>query len=451
MAAPYPFTIPEAFAINAAGANRNTIPDAPIGDQRASWSLGYPPKTMTPVVAGGKPMLGPDMNGVLYALSTHAVYAQGGKLYNYNADVVVAIGGYAVGTMLGSVDGSTIWYCTLAGNTNDPDVSTTGWVAMYAYGITLIPGLNGGGGFPLTPAQASRPVIVLSGALVANQQIWLPAQLRRWLIVNACTGAFVLTVKTQAGTGVAIPQGGFSAPVEVWCDGTNIYNVVAPITLPTSVAATPDTIALRSNVGYLYATYFNQSSPLENQPMSAIFFEWNSDGFHRKIHPLNLQAQLALANFAGQVSNAQVPQSAVTQHSAAILANAALTLTPTAPTAGVGTNSAQVATTAFANPQQLQDSNGYVRFPGGVFMQWGAVAVGNLPPGGFTDVTVNFPQAFTALWNVQSSLLDDLSAGAGGVFTPVEFSRTLNNTSFRVRELNPGTQNIVLYWFAIGV
>lgn len=364
MAVPYPFTVPEAFAINAAGANRNTIPDAPIGDQRASWSLGYPPKVMTPVVAGGKPMLGPDMNGVLYALSTHAVYAQGGKLYNYNADVVVAIGGYSIGTMLGSVDGSTIWYCTLAGNTNDPDVSMTGWVAMYAYSITTIPGLNGGGGFTLTPAQSAAPVIVLSGTLVANQQIWLPAQLRRWLIVNACTGAFVLTVKTQGGSGVSIPQGGFSAPVEVWCDGTNIYNVVAPITLPTSVAPTPDTIALRSNVGYLYATYFNQSSSLENQPMTAIFFEYNSDGFHRKISPLNLQAQLALANFSGQVSNAQVPQAAVTQHSAAILNNAALTGTSTAPTQGVGTNNATIATTAFVVAQALGNGQNWANVTG---------------------------------------------------------------------------------------
>jgi hypothetical protein len=72
------------------------------------------------------------------------------------------------------------------------------------------------------------------------------------------------------------------------------------------------------------------------------------------------------SQLTGQASDAQVPESAVTQHEAAldlsftqmtdnptapqkadILASAALTGVPTAPTAGVGTNTTQVATTAF--------------------------------------------------------------------------------------------------------
>lgn len=320
MPAPAPQFIPQAFAQNAAGPNRNLIPDTTLSLQRASFDLGFPPQTMQPVVAGGKPMLGPDMNGVLYMLSSHAVYAQSGEPYHYSADVVVAIVGYKVGTLLGSVDGSTLWYNTVNGNTTDPDAGGAGWVALFSYGLAAIAGLNGGVRV-LTSAEYAKSVIVLTGALVANQQIVLPLQLRRWLIVNATSGAFSTTIKTAAGTGVIVPQGGFAAPVEVYGDGTNIYNVVAPVNLPIDQAATPLTIVQRTNAGYVLAVYFNQASAQENLTMSSIFFEQGNDGYLRKISPANFKLQ--------------------------IFASPAFTGVPTAPTAAPGTNTTQLATTAF--------------------------------------------------------------------------------------------------------
>lgn len=320
MSAPQPQFMPQPFAMNAAGPNRNVIPDVTANIQRASWNLGFPPLVMTPVIAGGKPMLGPDMNGVLYMVSSHAYYAQSGEPYHYNADVVVAIGGYKVGTLLGSLDGATLWYNILANNPNDPDTGGAGWVALFSYGMAPVAGLIGGVRV-LTTAEYAKSVIVLTGALVGNQQIVLPLQLRRWLIVNATSGAFNVTVKTAAGTGVIVPQAGFGAPVEVYGDGTNIYNVVAPVNLPIDQAATPLTIVQRTNAGYVLATYFNQNSALENFAISAVFAETANDGYHRK---------MSLANFLLQA-----------------LANAALTGIPTAPTAAPGTNTLQLATTAF--------------------------------------------------------------------------------------------------------
>jgi hypothetical protein len=350
MPATYPVFIPQPFANNAAGSDRNTIPNAPVGTQRASFNLGFPPLTMTPVVAGGKPMLGPDMNGILYMLSSHTVYAQSGQPYRWSSDVASAIGGYAVGTLLGSTDGATLWYNAVAGNTSNPDAGGAGWVAMYSYGITTISGLTGGVR-TLSAAEASKGVIILSGTLTANQQINLPVQYRRWLIVNTCTGNFNVTVKTPSGTGVIVPAGGLNGPVEVWCNGINIYNVVAPVNLPIDQAPNGLTIAQRTNAGYLFATYFNQSSGLENFAMTALYAD-AGDGYLRKISPANVQAQLPISGFPGQVSNGQVPQSAVTQHSAAILANAALTGVPTAPTAAPGTATSQIATTAFVQASQ---------------------------------------------------------------------------------------------------
>lgn len=345
MSAPTPQFIPEAFAMSAAGTNRNTIPAAPITSQRASFDLGFPPQTMTPIVAGGKPMLGPDMNGILYMLSSHTFYQQSGQPYRWNADVVVAIGGYAKGTILGSTDNVTIWFNTVAGNSSDPDAAGAGWEPMFSYGITLMPGTTGGT-VTLTPAQATKSVLVLSGALVANLQIVLPKSLRRWLIVNTTSGGFTTTVKTALGTGVPIPQGGYAAPTEVYGNGTNIYNVVAPITLPTSVSPTANTIVLRSNAGYVYATFLNQSSALDNFTISEVY-AGVGDGFLRKINRTNFAANFLLSWFAGQVTNAQVPQGAVTQYKAPILSSAALTGTPTAPTAAAGNDSTQVANTAF--------------------------------------------------------------------------------------------------------
>lgn len=347
MPAAYPQFINQPFANNAAPTDRNTIPNTTLNTQRASFNLGFPPLTMLPVVAGGKPMLGPDMNGILFMLSSHAVYQQTGQPYRWSADVVAALapGGYAVGTLLGSVDGLTLWYNIVNNNTSNPDAGGAGWVAMYSYGITNIAGLAGGVRV-LTTAESRMSVIVCTGALVANQQIVVPNQIRRWLIINSTTGAFSLTVKTAAGAGIAIPQGGFTSPAEVWSDAINVYNVVAPVNLPIDQAANPLTIAQRTNAGYLFATYFNQSSPLENLAMAAIYFDFG-DGYHRKISPANFQAQLPLSSFAGQVSNAQVPVGAVNQHRATILDNSNLTGVPTAPTAAPGTNNSQVATTAF--------------------------------------------------------------------------------------------------------
>lgn len=254
MGAPNPEFIPEAFAISAAPGFRNTIPAAPVTTQRASFDLGFPPLTMTPVVAGGKPMLGPDMNGILYMLSTHTVYQQTGQPYKYSADVAVAVGGYAPGTLLGSIDGMTVWLNLVNGNSDDPDSSgSLGWVPLYSYGATSIGGLVGGVRV-LTPVEAAKTVIVLSGALIGNQQIVMPNHVQSWLIVNQCTGAFNVTVKTVAGVGVNVPAGGFASPTGVYSDSADVYLTFAPAALPIDVSPTANTISKRDNLGYLYTT-----------------------------------------------------------------------------------------------------------------------------------------------------------------------------------------------------
>ena len=72
----------------------------------------------------------------------------------------------------------------------------------------------------LTDAEANNPVILLSGALIANVSLIIPASAKRIFSVNnSCTGAFSVTVKTPSGSGIVLPNGKTSL---VLSDGTNI-------------------------------------------------------------------------------------------------------------------------------------------------------------------------------------------------------------------------------------
>lgn len=249
MPAPTPPLVPQPFA---EGGTKNTIPDTTANTQRASFALGFPPRTMQPIDAGGAPMLGPDMNGILWDVTSWLYALQGGQLKPYDSDVSDAIGGYALGAVVLMADGAGYWISTTNANTTDPDAGGAGWQPVYAYGPTAITGLTGGDR-TLSAVEASRPFLVLTGALVANQQIIVPNAWRNWLVVNATTGAFTLTVKTAAGSGVAVPQGGAASPTAVWCDTVNVERVFVPSALPTSVVPAADTIVLRDNVGRQFA------------------------------------------------------------------------------------------------------------------------------------------------------------------------------------------------------
>lgn len=349
--AAYPPRLLEPIASDAGGSFiTNPMPDAPTGTNAASVQGGFPPVTMQPELSGGKPPLGQDMNGFLFLVSSHSFYVQCGQTYLYDATLAAFIGGYAVGTILGMTDGTGLWLNVTAGNMTNPDTGGAGWVPIAAYGNSTVTGLTGGT-VALTAAEAKYGVIVLSGTLTSNLRVNFPQTDQEWLVINNTTGAFTTTCQTAAAgsTGVVVPQGGFSSPIGVYSVGDgNLYPSVAPLSVPISQAATPLTLAERTNTGYLLAVYFNQSSNLENPTIGAVFVQNSAaDGYLRKITPANFAAQIALSAFAGQVTNGQIPLSAVSQWAASIFANAALTGAPTAPTAPNGTNSTVIASTAF--------------------------------------------------------------------------------------------------------
>lgn len=72
----------------------------------------------------------------------------------------------------------------------------------------------------LTAVEAASAVINLTGTLLANVNVIVPATpVRVYLVRNQTSGAFTVTVKTAAGTGTPVQQGTSSL---VYSDGTNI-------------------------------------------------------------------------------------------------------------------------------------------------------------------------------------------------------------------------------------
>jgi hypothetical protein len=66
--------------------------------------------------------------------------------------------------------------------------------------------------------QARRAILHVSGTLTSNSNIIVPALSKLYVIVNATTGAFTMSVKTSGGAAIAITQG-YSALLRVRSTG----------------------------------------------------------------------------------------------------------------------------------------------------------------------------------------------------------------------------------------
>jgi hypothetical protein len=228
-----PTLVPLAFAANG---TKNAIPEASqigVTPGAASLNDGFPPLTFTPVAAGGVPPAGADFNGVLNLITQSIRWAHGGGRYAFSSTFAADanVSGYPAGAELMSADLQGAWLSLNDANTDNPDTGPgTKWVPSRAYGVTSVTGLTNAN-VTLTPAQAAKNRITLAGTLTGNVQIVFPTWLREWTIINNTTGAFTVTAKTAAGTGVAIPQDG--SPTKVTGDGTNITQLAENIAAAT--------------------------------------------------------------------------------------------------------------------------------------------------------------------------------------------------------------------------
>lgn len=209
----------------ASAGGKNSIPVASqigITPGAASLTDGFPPLTRTPLAAGGSPPDGLDMNGILYELSAVVRWANAGGGYAYDSAFATDpnVSGYPKGARVMRSDGLGYWLNTTENNQVDPETSgavAAGWVPDFTSGATSVTMTSAN--VTLTPLQYGKPIIIITGTLTANLNLIFPDIAGKWIVVNSTSGAFTITAKTSAGTGVTLTQSSVSW---IYGDGINI-------------------------------------------------------------------------------------------------------------------------------------------------------------------------------------------------------------------------------------
>lgn len=204
-APPVPTKMVEAFAVNA-GASFITSP-FPVPSQisggnpgKASLNDGFTPLNMTSLAAGGIPMSGPDLNGILNLISQTVAALNSGQVFlPYDATYQTAIGGYPLGARVAqAANTSAYWTSTTAANVTDPDTGGAGWVSS----VPLHAGLTAAAGttHDQVLANASDQVLDINTAAGAAVFDTFVAQRDGQRLIINCTGANPLTVGGSGGT-----------------------------------------------------------------------------------------------------------------------------------------------------------------------------------------------------------------------------------------------------------
>lgn len=243
-------------------AGRTELPVTTADPTRASQTLGFPPLTMQPPESGGVPPQGEDFNGGMNQVARITWWTLNGGGWPFDATFATNsnINGYPNGALIQSADFRGYWLNTLDNNQINPDTVGTGWVPAFQYGSTAV--ATTGGTTTLTPAQAAKQGLSFTGVLASNATIIVPNWIKSWDVSNATTGAFALTVKTAAGSGIVIPQNG--ATTAVAGDGTNVTQSsrnIATGTNSTQAATIAQTVGRLLNVQYFLAAGTSTYTP----------------------------------------------------------------------------------------------------------------------------------------------------------------------------------------------
>lgn len=71
--------------------------------------------------------------------------------------------------------------------------------------------------------EARQMILNIGGALTAARNVVCPTSSKLYVIKNATTGGYAVTLKTAAGTGISVPNGN---AMILFCDGTNVVNAI---------------------------------------------------------------------------------------------------------------------------------------------------------------------------------------------------------------------------------
>jgi hypothetical protein len=187
----------------------------------ASLTDGFPPLNFLSYLAGGVPPFGNDMNGILNQVTAWLRWTEAGGVPRYNSAYQTAIGGYPNGALLRSADGSGWFLSTADDNMTDPETGGADWTSYFTTGSTAVTMTSAD--VTLTAFQYGKPTIIVTGLLTANLNLIFPNIAAEWVVVNNTTGAFSITAKTAAGTGVPVDD----TAQKIMCDAVNVYSPVS--------------------------------------------------------------------------------------------------------------------------------------------------------------------------------------------------------------------------------
>lgn len=455
-----PTKIPLPFAYNAGVGYKNTIPTASqigVVNGRASLNDGFPPLNFVPISAGGVPPFGADVNGILNEITAITQWQQAGGFFFYDSSFSTTIGGYPKGAILQSSSNSGLWISTAENNTTNPDTGGAGWMSLAFEGSQAITVTTAD--VTVTQLQSAYPVLIISGAKTAARNLILPAIVGEWIIQNNTTGAFTLTAKTAAGTGVTLTQG---ESTFIYGDGTNILFAdsskvasfngrVGTVTLnATDVTTALGYTPIGPNLTGAVTSTGNSTSlgSFSSAQLAGALTDETGTG----AAVFNTNPSLSSPTFtnpvlgtptSGNLANCSFPTlNQNTTGNAATATNASY-----AATQGAGTSNTTIATTAFANPGASLADNGYQRFPSGLIMQWGIT--GTLSE---SEQNISFPIAFpNACLSMQATCKLNVAYGSRITSAYAYPLSTTQATIVMDGYIPTGAAiSCPVYWFAIG-
>lgn len=108
-----------------------------------------------------------------------------------------------------------------------------GQSATFAFDYTSI-AVAGTGAYTLTGTELNRIAYNFTGLLTGNRSIIVPDTVQQYWISNQTTGAYTLTIKTAAGTGVIVSAGSRNI---LYSDGVNVVDAdTSTVSLPITIA-----------------------------------------------------------------------------------------------------------------------------------------------------------------------------------------------------------------------
>lgn len=94
----------------------------------------------------------------------------------------------------------------------------------------LVKDVSGSSNVTLTTTEAANKILKFIGVLTGNIAVIVPNVVSLYIVNNVTSGAFSLTLRTAAGTGIVVPQNNRQI---LYCDGTDVLQAIT-IAVPTT-------------------------------------------------------------------------------------------------------------------------------------------------------------------------------------------------------------------------